>query len=298
MSRTCESSGHQCGLISLLHLGLITKEQYECLMNLPGFCVPGIGTNPSKILDLLNGEINDCPGKPIIPGSNQKWLLFDCTKYEEIAKRKVTEAILDDFMGIVGPYNSLVPRLVLHLTIGKILTDTRGHYVMYDKGNITDPFDPRLNIWLIGPTEIAFSDLNLRPIIDAKEQYILFLVDDNELIGADKKLIIAATNPTPDAVCRVVDTDYCRQLEGPIMDAFSKASACSKTTYTYVGFTQEEVEELEQSAKRRRSSGGKTNTKKKYRAKTLLSTNKYAKRHRIRRSRRKSQGNRINNGKH
>ena len=289
MSRTCESSGHQCGLISLLHLGLITKEQYKCLMNLPGFCVPGIGTNPSKILDLLNGEINDCPGKPIIPGSNQKWLLFDCTKYEDLAKQKTTEAILDDFMGIVGSYNSLVPRLVLHLTIGKVLTDTRGHYVMYDKGKITDPFDPLLNVRLLGPTEIAFSDLNLRPSIDVNEQYILFLVDNNELIGPD-------TNPNPDAVY-TVNADYCRRLEGPIMDAFSKASACSNTTYTYVGFTKEEVEELERSAKRRRSDGGKTNTKKKYRAKTVLYT-KNAKRHRIRRSRRKSQGNRINNGKH
>ena len=56
-SRTCETSGHHCGLESLLYLNIITKEQYDYLMNLPGFCEPDIGTKPSNILKLLNGEI-------------------------------------------------------------------------------------------------------------------------------------------------------------------------------------------------------------------------------------------------
>jgi hypothetical protein len=303
--KTCEESGHQCGLISLLHLGLITQEQYDCLMKIPGFCVPGIGTNPSKILDLLNGVIKDCPGGLPMSWFNQKriaagnrWLRFDCTVFRMLAITKSTTTaaeIFEAFNGITSYKRD--SRLVLHLTIGKKITDTKGHYIMYNgaNGKVRDPFDPRLNSWIFYPAEIDFERINLAPNSGTEKEYIFFLVNpDIEFIGLE----FGARTGTD-----ILDATACKQVEDPIMEAFSKVSDCDdKHPVQYVGGPGPDEEKLdepeEQESKGKRKRGGKTNTKKKYRAKTVVSTNKYAKRPRIRRSRRKSKSNRINNGKH
>jgi hypothetical protein len=298
--KTCEDSGHQCGLISLLHLGLITQEQYSCLMKIPGFCVPGIGTNPSKILDLLNGVIKDCPDVPKTSWFNQKriasgnrWLRFDCAVFRTLASTKGTTTaaeIYEAFNGITG-YNP-ASRLVLHLTIGQKITDTKGHYIMYngENGKVRDPFDPRLNSWIFNPTEIEFERINLAPNPGTEQEYIFFLVNpDAEFIN----LGFGARTGTD-----IVDANKCRETEDPIMAAFIAAPEKCPGPIMYVGGPEPDYIKKDNSKKRGRAGGGKTNTKKKYRAKTIISTNKYAKRHRIRRSRRKSQGNRINNGKH
>jgi hypothetical protein len=302
--KTCEDSGHQCGLISLLHLGLITPEQYDCLMKIPGFCVPGIGTNPSKILDLLNGVIKDCPDVPKTSWFNQKritsgnrWLRFDCAVFRTLASTKgttnVAAEIFDAFNGITS--TSRKPRLVLHLTIGHEITDTRGHYIMYwGDGDVTDPFDPYTNSWILSPRKIPFADLNMPFNAGTEKEYMLFLTDDSDrFIDLDFGARIGTD---------IVDADECRTLEDPIMEAFIAAPEKCPGPIMYVGGPEPAPEpdyiKKDNSKKRGRAGGGKTNTKKKYRAKTVVSTNKYAKRHRIRRSRRKSQGNRINNGKH
>lgn len=299
--KTCESSGHQCGLISLLHLGLITKEQYECLMNLPGFCVPGIGTNPSKILDLLNGEIEDCPRLPTrswfnqqISNSDNQWLSFDCAVFRTLTTEKHTTTaaeIFEAFNGITSTSTS--PRLVLHLTIGREITDTKGHYIMYwGDGNVTDPFDPYTNSWILSPRKIPFADLNMPFNAGTEKEYLLFLINGSDrYVNIDFGGIIGTD---------ILDANACREIENPIMEAFIAAPEKCPGHIQYVGGpapTSDYIKKANNN-KRGRTDGGKTNTKKKYRAKTVVSTNKYAKRHRIRRSRRKSQGNRINNGKH
>jgi hypothetical protein len=232
-----------------------------------------------------------------ISTADNEWLRFDCTKFRQIASTKgttnVAAEIFDAFNGITS--TSRKPRLVLHLTIGHEITDTRGHYIIYwGDGNVTDPFDPYTNSWVLSPRKIPFADLNIPFNSKTEKEYIFFLVNpDAEFIN----LGFGARTGTD-----IVDANKCRETEDPIMAAFIAAPEKCPGPIMYVGGPEPAPEpdyiKKDNSKKRGRAGGGKTNTKKKYRAKTVVSTNKHAKRHRIRRSRRKSQGNRINNGKH
>lgn len=159
-----------------------------------------------------------------------------------------------------------------------------------------------MKYWVpLGLNKIAFADLNLSTKPGVKDQYILLLIDESEIRNTPLEY-------NPNNKIGILDTEQCRIIEKPIVDTFNAAHKdpnCDDTIFVYVGFSENEKQKLEKkdykepdkhSKKLKR--GGKTNTKKKYRAKTLVSINKYAKRPRIRRSRRKSKSNRINNGKH
>jgi|LakMenE01Jun11ns_1017448.scaffolds.fasta_scaffold9830530_2 hypothetical protein len=304
--RTCEESGHHCALKSLQDLRLITQEQYNCLINLPGFCVPGIGTNPSKILRLLNGETFGCDDnrKSVI----QKLGINFGTPMDSDSADRVPENLLIRFdlsrmiipvgMGIpeiihktlndkiLKPDASrLASRLVLHLEGG-----TKGHYFVFrnDKDNpyLIDPFDKNRESFFRSTTKISFKQLSI-----SNPDQILFFVNTSEL--SDESAIVSKDKVMFEFYDRgidILDTKACEELETYIMENLTEEErACIENGAA--GYLPDKSSE-------KRKRGGKTNTKKKYRAKTTISTNKYAKRHRIRRSRRKSQGNRINNGKH
>ena len=311
MPRTCEDTGHHCALKSLLYLGIITQAQYDCLLKLDNFCVPGIGTNPSSILKLMNGiPIRDANGKncmdsppsllersginfgsPMVysaaadesSGQEHFWLRCELSLSNDIQDKLFNEILK-------SPYGD--SRLMLHLEDG-----IKGHYSIFtgdrNNSNVIDSFDPKLGSWLGYPTKIPFTQIlkNKRKLDENKklEEYIFFLVNINELIPEGDivnrdQLMLQYYGPG----IHLIDTEGCEMLEKRIMASLTEdQKACiAESAEGYL---------REQPAKKR---GGKTNTKKKYRAKTVVSTNKYAKRHRIRRSRRKSQGNRINNGKH
>ena len=332
-SRTCEDSGFECALKSLQDLGLITQEQYDCLMKLPWFCVPGIGTNPSNILRLLNGETFGCNdtsksviqrlginiGTPMdsdsadrVPG--KVWVRYDLSRVKRSVGMTIPEVILKTLNDNIlqSEASRSARRLVLNLEGGTI-----GHYsVFYGGANpyLIDPFDKNRGSRIFSRTRIPFKNLAISP-----NHQVLFLVTTTELINSE------SITSLDDFMLKfygigidILDEEACQQLEKQIMENLTeKEQACikngargylperGKIQYVgdyehhvqYVGGPAPDEEEPERPTKRVKD-GGKTNTKKKYRAKTLVSTNKYAKRPRIRRSRRKSKSNRINNGKH
>jgi hypothetical protein len=296
MSITCQDTGHHCALKSLQDLRLITQEQYDCLLKVEGFCQPGIGTNPSKILKLLNGETFGCDDTrkslsqrvginfriPMDSDSRsaepeKQWIIFNLATMEIPAGRTIPEIILEILNSKILQLQTTAPRLFLHLEGG-----IKGHYFVFhgDEKNpyLIDPFDEN---WV--RKKFQFKQLPIN-----RTDKILFLVETSELIAAgdivsqeylEYKLYAKGVDK--------LDTKACEKLEKEIMDNLTEdQKACIAKS----------IGETPTIGKRKH--GGKTNTKKKYRAKTTISTNKYAKRHRIRRSRRKSQGNRINNGKH
>lgn len=303
MSINCEDTGHHCALKSLKDLRLITQEQYDCLLEVEGFCQPGIGTNPSNILRLLNGETFGCDdtrkslsqrvginfGNPMDSDSRsaepeKQWIIFNLATMQIPAEGKIPEIILEILNSkILKPDASrLASRLFLHLEGG-----IKGHYFVFhgDEKNpyLIDPFDENRGSFFRSPTIISFKQLRIN-----RTDKILFLVKTSELIAAGD--IVSQEHLEYNFYAKgtdKLDTKACEKLEKEIMDNLTEdQKACIAKS---IG---------EPSSKRVKTRGGKTNTKKKYRAKTTISTNKYAKRHRIRRSRRKSQGNRINNGKH
>lgn len=322
-SRTCEDSGYECALKSLQDLGLITQKQYNCLMKLPGFCVPGIGTNPSNILRLLNGETFGCDdnrksviqklginfGTPMdsdsadrVPG--KVWVRYDLSRVKRSVGMSIPEVILKTLNDKIlqSEASKSAPRLVLNLEGG-----TKGHYsVFYGGANpyLIDPFDKNRGNLIFSRTQIPFKNLAI-----SQNHQVLFLVTTTELINSE------SITSLDDFMLKlygigidILDEEACKRLETDIMENLTeKEQACiaesaegylrERGKIQYVGGPAPDEEEPERPTKRVKD-GGKTNTKKKYRAKTVVSTNKYAKRPRIRRSRRKSQGNRINNGKH
>lgn len=327
MSRTCEDSGFECALKSLQDLRLITPEQYDCLMKLPGFCVPGIGTNPSKILRLLNGETSGCDdnrkslsqrlginfGTPMDSDSADRdpgkvWVRYDLSRVKRSVGMSIPEVILQTLNDNIlqSEASRSAPRLVLNLEGG-----TKGHYSVFYGGvdpYLIDPFDKNRGNLIFPRTQIPFKDLAI-----SKNQQVLFLVNTNELINSEG---ITSLNELMYNFYGIgidlLGIEACERLEELIMENLTEDQrACiaeSAEGYLrkrgknvghvqYVGGPGPDEEELEEHTKRVKR-GGKTNTKKKYRAKTLVLTNKYAKRPRIRRSRRKSKSNRINNGKH
>ena len=203
---TCQDTGHECALKSLQDQGLITQAQYNCLIKVEGFCVPGIGTNPSKILELLNGvPIIDANGDTIncmddvsvlsqIVGINfgnpmesyaathenpeKLWLRFDCSRIEiPVGISNIAEAILHILFTAIltSPVSKSASRLVLNLGEG-----TDGHFSVFyggDNSYIIDPFDPNRNSVFLSRKKIPFAKLPIQ-----KNQYIFFLVDINELI--------------------------------------------------------------------------------------------------------------------
>ena len=203
---TCQDTGHECALKSLQDQGLITQAQYNCLIKVEGFCVPGIGTNPSKILELLNGvPIIDANGDTIncmdnvsvlsqIVGINfvnpmvshaathenpeKLWLRFDCSRIEiPVGISNIAEAILHILFTVIltSPVSKSASRLVLNLGEG-----TDGHFSVFYGGDnpyIIDPFDRNRNSVFLSRTKIPFAKLPIQ-----KNQYIFFLVDINELI--------------------------------------------------------------------------------------------------------------------
>ena len=204
--RTCEDTGHECALKSLQDQGLINQVQYNCLIKAEGFCVPGIGTNPSKILELLNGvPIIDANGDTInCMDSNsvsqqglginfrfpmesyaathenpeKLWLRFDCSRIEiPVGISNIAEAILHILFTVIlmSPVSKSASRLVLNLGEG-----TDGHFSVFyggDNSYIIDPFDPNRNSVFLSRKKIPFAKLPIQ-----KNQYIFFLVDINELI--------------------------------------------------------------------------------------------------------------------
>ena len=312
MPRTCEDTGHHCALKSLLYLRIITQAQYDCLLKLDNFCVPGIGTNPSSILKLMNGiPIIDANGKNCMDsspsllersginfrssmdysaadessGQEHFWLRCELSSSNDIQDKLFNEILKSPFGD---------SRLMLHLEDG-----IKGHYSIFtgDRNNsyVIDSFDPNLESWLGYQKKIPFTQTlqNKRKLDENKklEEYIFFLVDINELIPKDEivnrdQLMFKYYGPG----IHLIDTKGCEMLEKHIMASLTEdQKAC--IAESAAGY----LRERERPTKKR---GGKTNTKKKYRAKTLVSINKNASRHRIRRSRRKSKSNRINNGKH
>ena len=248
--RTCEDTGHECALKSLQDQGLINQVQYDCLIKAEGFCVPGIGTNPSKILELLNGvPIKDAKGNTIkcmdsnsvsqqglginfrFPMESQAatyetpeklWLRFDCSQIViPVGISNIAEAILSVlFTNILTSTESKsASRLILNLGEG-----INGHYSVFYGGDnpyIIDPFDPNRNSYFRRITTIPFTNLQI-------DRYIYFLIGINELFQASSVLTreqLLYTNYGQGI--NVLDIDGCKRLEAYTMSKLTPSQLYS-----------------------------------------------------------------------
>lgn len=292
--RTCAETGHACAPEVMYVGGYITqkkKEEIECDTEV---CIPDLGTLPSSVLNILDetnnnksllrrflegslsfipsfgpaGQSADYNAPPPLP-EEYIWAVW---RNDHNTKRSIT-----DFLIANGYTIKRKPRILLYIV------PDGSHYVLINEdGTINDPSSKEDRIPFDNiPITPYYYTLILATHDDSETSEMYFMNStDRDLLELEKDMI------------NLINT----QLQSKLQSEFEiKKLKRLRELEEQNAEISRKLKELEQPTKKR---GGKTNTKKKYRAKTLVSTNKYAKRPRIRRSRRKSKSNRINNGKH
>jgi hypothetical protein len=297
--RTCADTGHDCAPEVMSAGGYIDEQKKTEIQCDPEVCIPGLGTLPSSVLNILNkpndnksllrrlldgsfipsfgpaGQSADYNAPtPTTPQEKYIWAVW--------LNNDDTKSSIQEFLTTKGYTIDEKPRILLYIV------PTGSHYVLINKdGKIDDPSRKEY--------KIEFASIPTIPYY-----YTLVLLKSDENVSNDGKMaFMNSSNPNLlELEKRMVELLVSQSQSQSHLKSESEKIKRLRELEEEDAAISRQLKELEERSYKRGKRGGKTNTKKKYRAKTTISTNKYAKRHRIRRSRRKSQGNRINNGKH
>jgi hypothetical protein len=297
--RTCADTGHDCAPEVMSAGGYIDEQKKTEIQCDPEVCIPGLGTLPSSVLNILNkpndnksllrrlldgsfipsfgpaGQSADYNAPtPTTPQEKYIWAVW--------LNNNDTKSSIQKFLSANGYTIDGKPRILLYIV------PTGSHYVLINKdGKIDDPSRKEY--------KIEFASIPTIPYY-----YTLVLLKSDKIVSDDDKIaFMNSSNPNLlELEKRMVELLVSQSQSQSQSESESEKRKRLRELEEKNAEISRQLKELEERSYKRGKRGGKTNTKKKYRAKTTISTNKYAKRHRIRRSRRKSQGNRINNGKH